>query len=364
LSRLVLFFTERVSLQTWDSVGMFDREVALYKALQAEGVNPIFVTYGGGREQDFLPRLPGFQINSNDWNLPHGLYKRLLQNFPPKGDIYKSNQVSGADVALLAARRANAKFIARCGYLLSEFQANKFGHSSSEAQQARELEAEVFSGADRVVVTTAAMSASAIAIHALDARKVRVIPNYVETDRFHLKSYKHDGVTRIGFVGRLDVQKNLPSLLEAVAGLDVELHLVGYGPLRAQLEELAEPSTPAIKFLGSLPNLELPAFLNSCDLFILPSLYEGHPKALLEAMACGVPVIGTRVPGIQELIRDGENGLLCELDPESIRAAIQRALGDPDLRARLGRNGRKYIEENFSLQRVVNLELTLLSELA
>jgi glycosyltransferase involved in cell wall biosynthesis len=364
LSSLVLFFTEGVSLQTWDSVGMFDREVALYKALQAQGVNPIFVTYGDGREQRFTQRLPGFQINSNNWNLPHGLYKRFLQNFSPKGDIYKSNQVSGADIALQAARRSNAKFIARCGYLLSEFQARKFGPSSFDAQQARQLEAQVFSGADRVVVTTAIMSASATAMYGLDAEKVRVIPNYVETDRFSPKFVDHAGPTRIGFVGRLDAQKNLPALLEAVAGLDVELLLVGYGPLRAQLEGQAASSTTAIKFLGSLPNLELPAFLNSCDLFILPSLYEGHPKALLEAMACGIPVIGTRVPGIQELIHDGENGLLCELDPESIRAAIQRALGDPDLRGRLGKNGRKYIEEKFSLQRVVNLELALLSELA
>lgn len=343
---------------------MFDREIALYKALQTAGVRTTFVTYGGGREQEFKQRLPEFQINSNKWNLPLGLYKQLVQNFPPAGDIYKSNQISGADVALRAARRANARFIARCGYLLSEFQANKFGHSSSEAQQARQLEAEVFSGADRVVVTTEAMSTSAIAMHGLDAKKVRVIPNYVETDRFHPKTSPRATSFCIGFVGRLDVQKNLPALLQAVTGLDVELLLVGYGPLRAQLEKIAESSGTAIKFMGSLPNLELPAFLNSCDLFILPSLYEGHPKALLEAMACGLPVIGTRVPGIQELIRDGETGLLCEPNAESIRVAIQRALADPDLRRRLGANARKYIEENFSLQRIASLELAVLGELA
>jgi glycosyltransferase involved in cell wall biosynthesis len=364
LNNLVLFFTDGVSLQTWDSVGMFEREVALYKALQNEGVNVTFVTYGGGREQDFNSRIPGIRIKSNKWNLPLNWYQHLVQKFPPSGNVFKSNQIAGADVALRAAQRAKAKFVARCGYLLSEFQAKRFGVSSFEAQQANRLEAEVFKGADRVVVTTPASEAAAVAMHGIDANKVRVIPNYVETDRFRPASLSHRETFRIGFVGRLDRQKNLTALLEAVSGLDVELCLVGYGPLRADLEKVAEGIKTAIKFLGSLPNLELPEFLNSCDLFILPSLYEGHPKALLEAMACGLPVIGTRVPGIQELIKDGENGLVCELDPGSIRAAIQRALDDSDLRERLGKKARKYVEDNFSLRRVVNLELTLLSELS
>lgn len=363
MTRLVLFFTEGVSLQTWDSVGMFDREVALYKALQAEGVHTTFLTYGGDREQEFKSRLPGFQIMSNSWNLSRGLYKQLVQTFPPKGDIYKSNQISGADVALRAARRANARFIARCGYLLSEIQVNKFGASSPEAQQARKLEAEVFGGADRVVVTTKAMLDSASKQYGIDMKKGRVIPNYVEIDRFRPKTTSHYGTTRIGFVGRLAMEKNLPALLQAVATLDVELLLVGHGPLRVELERMAAPETAKITFVGSLPNLKLPSFLNSCDLFILPSLYEGHPKVLLEAMACGLPVIGTRVPGIQELIHDGETGLLCETDAESIQAAVQRTLADPDLRRRLGINARKYAEENFSLQRILGLELTLLAEL-
>ncbi len=350
-------------MQTWDTVGMLDREVALYKALQVEGIRTTFVTYGDGREQDYQGRFSGLQIHSNNWNLPLGLYKRLVQNFPPAGNVYKSNQISGGDVALRAARRAKARFIARCGYLLSEFQANKFGPTSSDAQQARRLEAEVFRGADRVVVTTAAMSASAIDKHGLDATKVRVIPNYVEIERFRPQPTNDAKSFRIGFVGRLDMQKNLSTLLEAVAGLDVELLLVGYGPLRPQLEKMAESSKTAVKFFGNRPNLELPAILNSCDLFILPSLYEGHPKALLEAMACGLPVIGTRVPGIQELIRHGDSGLLCETDAESIRTAIQRALGDSDLRKRLGASARKYVEENFSLKRIVGLELAVLSEL-
>jgi glycosyltransferase involved in cell wall biosynthesis len=342
---------------------MFDREVVLYKALQNVGVSTSFVTYGDRRERSFQSRIPGIKIFSNNWNLPSRWYEQLVKNFPPDGNVYKSNQVSGARTALAAARRAKAQFIARCGYLLSTVQKHKFGPLSAEAQQAAKLESEVFDGADRVVVTTAEIAAYVGKEYQINSSKIRVIPNYVETNRFRPQPLNKNERFRIGFVGRLATEKNLLALLASVRGLDVELCLVGYGPLHRELAQVSESMNINANFLGILPNQDLPRFLNSCDLFILPSLYEGHPKALLEAMACGLPVIGTRVSGIKELIRDGETGLLCETDPDSMRASIQRALGDPDLCKKLGINARKYIEDHFSLQRILDLELAVLAEL-
>ena len=97
-------------------------------------------------------------------------------------------------------------------------------------------------------------------------------------------------------------------------------------------------------------------------MFILPSLYEGHPKALLEAMACSRPVIGTDVIGIRELIRHRETGYLCGTSPEEIRAAIQDVLSDADLRNHMGHNAQEFVLEHFALERVVEMELALLSE--
>jgi glycosyltransferase involved in cell wall biosynthesis len=145
---------------------------------------------------------------------------------------------------------------------------------------------------------------------------------------------------------------------------DVELWLIGYGPQKDELERFAEGTTAQIKFIGNLTNHELPALLNQCDIYVMPSLYEGHPKALLEAMACGLPALGTRVSGIQEIITDGENGLLCEINAASIKAGLQRLLEDAELRARLGQAGREYIVNNFALERIVEMELDLLRRLA
>jgi glycosyltransferase involved in cell wall biosynthesis len=87
------------------------------------------------------------------------------------------------------------------------------------------------------------------------------------------------------------------------------------------------------------------------------------PKTLLEAMACGLPVIGTNVEGIKEVIEHRENGILCETDSGSIKEAITTIMEDEGLRKRLGKNARKTIEERFSLEKMVDKELELYTQL-
>ncbi len=360
---LTLFFTEGVALHTWHQNGMLARELALYKKLKSQGVSVRFVTYGNRSDHRLSKELNGIELFTNDFNLPLEWYQRKLEWWPPAGDVFKSNQVAGADIALAAARRRKAKFVARCGYLLSEFQERKYGEASAEALAARELEKRVFGEADKAVVTTQAMADYVGEKYGVDAKSIQVIPNYVETDRFRPNEEKRPTSFRVGFVGRLDVQKNVFALLDAVRDLDLELHLAGYGPQRAQLEEKAQGAKAKVFFHGSIPNADLPGFLASCDMFVLPSLYEGHPKALIEAMATGLAVVGTRVPGVENLLLDGETGLLCEPDVEGLREAISKLMSDAALRQKLGRAAREFVERNFSLDRVLELETKMLSSL-
>ncbi len=361
---LVLFFTEDVSLADWADGGMLAREVALYRHLAKLGKRVEFVTYGRSSDAEVAARMPEIDVRFNAYGLLPGLYKRSLSWFPPKGRVFKSNQVSGSDIALAAARRAGARFVARCGYLLSFVDERTHGVDSPPARAARQLEKQVFTAADQVVVTTPTIAQRVQENYELSARRIKIIPNYVETDRFAPQKAQGKRPLRIGFVGRLAWEKNLLALVEAVSGLDVELVMVGAGPQKAELQARADALGVKLSLPGRMDNSALPAFLNSCDLFVLPSLYEGHPKALIEAMACGLAVIGTRVPGIAEMIQDGHNGLLAEPDAASLRTTIDRAAGDASLRARLGKAARGYVLRHFSLEQVAALELTLLEELS
>jgi glycosyltransferase involved in cell wall biosynthesis len=345
---------------------MLERETALYGKLFEHGISTGFVTYGNQRDLDFQKNLPSINIHCNSMNIPNNWYRFKLQLLPPKAHIYKSNQVAGSLTALIAAKRTGAKLIARCGYLLSEFEEKQSGIDSLKAKNARRVEQKVFRGADLIELTTASIAKRVKETYGIDQTKIRVIPNYVQTDKFRNEKIEPPNTSNKGqilAIGRLEVQKNFKALIQAVAPLDVTLSIVGEGSQKNELQVESRGSRARIQFLGNLPNKELPKLLNKSDLFVLPSLYEGHPKALLEAMACGLPVIGTGVPGIQEIIRDGKNGILCDTDPESIREAITRLLNDANLRKQMGNSARRFVVENFSLEKVLDLELSLIHEL-
>ena len=222
----------------------------------------------------------------------------------------------------------------------------------------------MFGGADIVVVTTEEMRASIVERYGVAEERVRVIPNYVETDSFRPEDGAAPVPGRISYIGRFDEQKNALGLLEAVRGLDVEVVMIGKGgPLEEQVRGEAEKWGIRLELLGQQPHGKLPEILRSSELFVLPSRWEGHPKALLEAMSCGVAVIGMDSPGIRDAIVHGQNGYLCGPEPADIRKAIEEVLGDEALRKRLAAGGRAYVVERFSLDRVVERELALYEEL-
>jgi len=366
--QLVLFFTRGVSLRTWAEVGMLEREIALYRALRPHLRSITIVTYGDERDLTYGEALGDIRVVCNRWKLPSRLYVLMISRLHPlrwKGPtVIRSNQVAGADVAMRAAQRCGGKYVARCGYLRSYVMEQHHGLRSPQAEQTRALERTVFRAADMVVVTTPEIRSAVLERYGVPEERVRVIPNFVLTEMFRPEPSASRTGRRLCFIGRLHNEKNPLALLEAIKGLDVELDMVGGGELEEQVREKVRSDALPVRLLGQVPHLRLPAIINASDVFVLPSLYEGHPKTIMEAMSCGRAVIGTNVPGIRELIRHGETGYLCGTSPEEIRAAIEELLADPELRARLGEQARAFIVSQFALERIMELELALLRELA
>lgn len=361
---LVVFMTEGMSFHAWDRAGIFEREISLYKRLNKKGVTVKFVTFGSYKDLTFRDRLEGLGVLCNKWRLPIKWYRRFLATLHGrtlrKADIIKTNQIKGGHLASQIARKLRKKLVARCGYLVSDFAELGKQVKSSDVKEILSKERDLFCTADRVVVTTDSMKDTVVKRHGVDARKVTVIPNYVDTDVFRPSPAMDQRPGRICVIGRLDPQKNLLMLVEAVRGFEVEVLFIGDGILREELVQKTRLYNVRATFLGRIQNSLLPEHLRSSELFVLPSLYEGHPKALIEAMACGLPVIGTDVPGIREVIVHGETGILCGVSVNELRAAMLEVLGNREKARKMGERARKFVVDNFSLDKVVELELDML----
>lgn len=361
-TQLFLFMTEGMSLACWRDLGMLERELALYRRLAPQLAGVIIVSYGGREDSRIIREFSGIQVICNHWGLPLRFYRRLLPRLVAKSvrgpALFKSNQVRGAKLALQQARRCGVAFVARCGYLLADFEARAHGQGSAPHRIAQQLEQQVFRAADHCVVTTEAMR-SQLLDYGCAADAISVIPNYVDTCAFAPAGVFGGSGRRVVFIGRLEEQKNPLALIHAMEGQDVELDMVGEGSLRSAIEAEAEHCGVRVRFHGNLPHHRLPAIIRAGVLFVLPSLYEGHPKTLLEAMSCGAAVIGSRVPGIEEVIRHGETGWLCEPSAEGLGKAIATLIADEQLRNALGRAARDFVLAEDDLDQIVEQELSL-----
>jgi glycosyltransferase involved in cell wall biosynthesis len=202
-----------------------------------------------------------------------------------------------------------------------------------------------------------------------DRCPVHVIPNGVDTEFFRpdlarSTSTQTGEPLRILFVGRFQEQKNLEFLLRQLARLSegsFELHFVGGGPDEKRLRDLAGKLgiAKSITRHGWLPRSALPHVYQSTDCLVNPSLYEGMPNVVLEAMACGLPVIASKVSGNDALVVHGETGFLFELhERDGLMSALKR-MYDVDLRRRMGAGGRARAIAGFSWRKVAEAYLAL-----
>ena len=171
------------------------------------------------------------------------------------------------------------------------------------------------------------------------------------------KSYGRNPGTsppRLLSVGRLVRQKGLDVGLQALAGLkglEWEWNIAGDGPqmgaLRTQAAALGLEGR--VHFLGWQSRAELLKWYDRSSLFLFPSRHEGMPNAVLEAMACGLPVVATRIAGNEELVLDGETGCLVQSeDADGLKTALQGLLTDPSRREQMGRASRRRVQEEYS----------------
>ena len=170
-----------------------------------------------------------------------------------------------------------------------------------------------------------------------------------------------DGRPQLLFVGRFSTNKGVSDLVAAMKTILKEmagarLALVGYGPEEETIRRAISSRglQAEVKLLGRVSRAEIPTYMASADLLVLPSIrVEGLGVVLLEALASGTAVVGTNVGGIPDIVRDGETGLLCRSqDPEDLAEKCLRMLRDAELRRRTTEEGRRLVGAEFSWSRI------------
>jgi glycosyltransferase involved in cell wall biosynthesis len=370
---LALFFTRDISLKLWVDKGLFDREKLLYEEHLRRGHfgKVYWLTYGtddaeiacglkaAGRLHPDIVVLPMTRFFSGKWG--RLIYSLLMPLFHRRclkaADVFKTNQMDGSWSAVIAKWLYHKPLVVRTGYTASLF-ADRQNNVKSKRNYER-IERFAYRHADIGIVASHRDKQYICSKYHISPAKIEVLHNYINTAIFHptdCEKYEN----RLIFVGRLEQQKNLFNLIKAVSGNNLTLDIYGEGKLRDKLEILAKELNAKVNFMGVVPNQQLPQLLNRYRYYILPSFYEGMPKALLEAMACGLVCIGTDVDGINEVIEDGVNGHLAhQTDAESVNKAIKKAMQLPH--HPVTEEAVRRIRNKFSLEAVAEQEKQIIA---
>jgi glycosyltransferase involved in cell wall biosynthesis len=229
-----------------------------------------------------------------------------------------------------------------------------------------------------LIVTVSGYSAQRIVeLYDADEKKIRVVPNGVDTQRF--KPVEDCSKVREGiygnskhlvlFVGNLIPRKGLHFLIEAAKQVikenkETKFVVVGEGPLKNHLigytKELGVANS--FIFLQNVDDATLPAIYNCADILASPSIQEGQGITLLEAQATAKPVVAFNVTAINEVVKHKETGLLIKPDSSELADSILNLLSNKTLREKMGRSGRKFVSENFSLDICAKKMLQVYSE--
>ncbi len=379
---LLVFFTYGNSLQTWVKTGLMGRELLTYKKMIKQGCRVTFFTYGDIEDYNYSEQLEGIEVvpayeyrkkSNNRWlNLFQSFFFPLdprLKKYLSIADIYKTNQMVGVWVPLIAGLIYKKPLVVRCGY---EMLRNMLRAENNRTKQIFKaifgymLEFIAYLSADKIIISNKSDLSFIKKLFPVKQNKISLIRNFIDTDQFSSSNItlKGNKINTILYIGRIETCKNISNLIKGISKTEYRLDIIGKGSQETALKTFVKKNQYNVNFLGLFNNQKLPEIIKKYDFFILPSLYECSPKTLLEAMACGRIVIGTNVDGIKELIEDKITGFLCDTNSKSISDIIGMVMNtDRSKLKKLGQNARQFAVRECSINKVFEKEMAVYSEL-
>jgi len=364
------------NLRQWENSGTFDRQLARYRELQKRGMRITIYSPGGRGELEFASRLPGMRIIVNSMGLPSKLYTRRLHQIHAASllgiDVLLTDD-SGAMIEALSISWAwQIPLVCRNSYVLSKNTRMYHPDNPEFAKRVAGLERKTWNRASHIIAHTTDIADYIIDQAPTAKDHLSIMPSFVDTDNFRplpaAKAYD------LVYVGRITAVKNLEALLKAVQQLGLTIAIIGSGTVlddgrtdyseQTRLQSIFGDLGGRVHWLGRVKNEDLPNYLNQAKIFVISSFSEGIARSLAEGMSCGLPCIGTDVPGTRTVLQHEVNGYLCDTDSDSIASAIKTVIARPALMRTMGANARQYALENCSLTMIAQRKYDLLQDVA
>jgi len=342
--------------------GMENGVINLCNRLPQDEFNPFICTFGSGGcmesrlDHEHIELIHVRKRFGNDPTLPFRLARQLRRR---RIDILHTHNWGTLIEGLVAAKLAGVPVVIH-------------GEHGKVRSRRRQIFAQrwAWRRVNQTLAVSSALADRVTRIVGFPREQIHVIPNGVDSERFQPSNAPKSEVRQkldlprdvflIGMVARFVPFKNHAGVFHAIAQLrqeniDVHLALGGDGPLKQELVTLANELQIAdrVHFLGVLDLVE--TMLHGLDVLVSNSSHnEGMSNAILEAMACGVPVVATRVAASPELLDEGNTGLLIiPQDTNALVAALRRLIDRPELRVSYSLLGRQRVEEHYSLASMV-----------
>lgn len=362
---IVLFFTFDISLKHWKDSGLLEREVKIYKEIaEKNNFRYTFITYGDKSDltlegiPENLKIIPAYSLIKyskkksvrflNSFKLPFLLKKEITDV-----NIIKTNQLNGSWVAIIYKLLTRKKLIIRTGFNAYNFA--KLQKKSLFIKSGYFILTQIALIFSNLFTVTSSCDKYDLGESFYLSKKIKVRPNWVHLNKNSLRFNRHE--KRILSVGRLEKQKNYEFLIRSFENSEYILDIVGDGSLKKDLVSLSQEYNVKLNLLGNLGNDELINLYPEYRYFLIPSLYEGNPKVVLEAMAAGCIVVGTRIRSLEEIIDSGKNGFLFTPSEENILNLIEHLNNKNEELNNISLAAIESIETSNSIEKLMDLEL-------
>lgn len=373
---IVYFLTYGYSLETWSSSSALEREVKYFNYLSKNyGYKFHIVTYGNNEDTKFSDYfinatiLPIGSITKIPKNKYLGFIKsfyypfKIKKHINEKSNIVKQNQLLGSWVSIIFKYITNSKLFVRTGYDMYLF-SKKENKKYLKILAYKLLTRLTIKFSDSYTVSSTS-DMSFLEGNFNSQTKAHLLHNWVES--FEVGKIS-DRESTIISVGRLEYQKNYEFLIKELSNLRLELQIVGEGSRKDELINLAKKFNTNLQITQRIDNKELTRKFMNIKLFVISSHFEGNPKVLLEAMAAGCIVFASNIKNHSEIIDEGINGFLFELEENSFRNKILEIIQSmeeaSDFLEKVSHSATQKIKTKYSLPIIAEEENRLLLELA